>query len=69
MARVASNVSHIDVDAHAVPVKVFGQLAADFVSVDIAINGAQRPEGLEDVQGLRVRGHRRARPRRILRSS
>jgi hypothetical protein len=53
IARVPANVSHVDPDAKAVPVEVFGDVAADFVSVDIAVDGAERLESLKLTKNVR----------------
>jgi hypothetical protein len=53
IARVAAHVSHVDLDAKAVPEKVFTDLAADVWSVDIAVDGAERFEILKRAEDTR----------------
>lgn len=53
IARVAAHVSHVDLDAETVPVKVLRDLAADVGPVDIAEDGAEGFESLKPVENAR----------------
>jgi hypothetical protein len=48
--RVATHVIHVDLDAGTVPVEVFGDLAADVRSVDIAVDTAERLKCLKTIE-------------------
>jgi len=50
MTRVTAHVCHEDLYTEAIPVKVVTHLAADFLAVDIAVDGAKRLESLKPAE-------------------
>lgn len=50
ITRISANMGHVDGDARAVPNEILGQVGAEFRSVNVPVNSANRFEGSQAIQ-------------------